>query len=200
MLKRTTAVAIAIMIAMVAGPVAAQTCSVGLYSDASGSSSLVSPTVGVVFDVYAILFTEGLANAVGYTLVPDLGPDLLATGATYGPNGGGINIPNDSSDPIFSGQNVGLGVCAVGFDGVPIQVAKYSFVALGPNVGPASGVAATIGVTGNARSSDLDPTVPVVSDCNGNLSSCDIGPSLVIEPPVSEGAESFGAVKSLFRN
>lgn len=198
MLKRTTAVAIAIMIAMVAGPVAAQPCTVGLYTDASGSSSLVSPTVGVAFDVYVVLFTEGLANAVGYTLVPDLGPDLLSIGVTYGPGGGGINVPNDPSEPISGGSNVGLGVCAVGFNGLPIEVAKYSFVAIGPNVGTSG--AATIGLTGNPLSSDLDPTVPVISDCLGVLRSCDIGPSMVIEPPVSGEAESFGAVKSLYRN
>lgn len=194
MLKRTTAVAIAMLIAITAGPVAAQTCSVGVYSDADASGNLVSPIVGEPFDVYVILLTEGLANAAGYTLVAGGSQALLPIGASYGFEGIGINIPNDGQNPFLSGQNVGLGECAIGFGGTPLIVAKYSFLAL-----TADGQA-SFTVTGNPESSSLDPAFPVVSDCQGILRSCDVGPALTVELPVSSTSESFGAVKGLYRN
>jgi hypothetical protein len=194
MLKRTTAVAIAILIAMIASPVAAQTCTLGVYGDADGATGFVSPVVGELFDVYVVMFYEGLANGVGYTLLLQGGPDLLSAGATFGEGGIGLNIPNDVNDPTFSGANVGLGTCAIGFNGNALVVARYSFVAIGVNG------AATFSLTGNSRSSDLDPAFPVFSDCLGVISSCGVGPALTVEAPVANETESFGAVKSLYRN
>ena len=193
MLKMTTVAAIAILIALAASPVAAQTCTIGVYGDAAGTESLVSPVVGETFDVHVVMFLEGLVNGVGYTLVGQNLQDFIPVGAAYGPGGGGLNFPNDSNDEFFSGSNVGLGECAVGFNGVAIQVAKYTFLTL-----TASGVEASLTVTGNERASDLDPTFPVYSDCNGVIAACDIGPALTVEAPVSDASESFGAVKSLF--
>lgn len=192
MLKMTTAVAIALIVAFAAGPVAAQTCSIGVYGDAAGSESLVSPVVGEPFDVYVVMFLEGLANGVGYTLVGNDLDDFLTVGASYGVGGGGLNIPNAAGDEYFGGSNVGLGQCAVGFNGSPIGVAKYTLVAL------TSTREASLTVTGNPNSSSLDPAFPVFSDCNGVIGSCDIAPSLTIELPVSDDNASFGAVKSLF--
>jgi len=192
MLKMTTVAAIALIIAFAASPVAAQ-CTVAVYGDVQGTESLVSPTVGEPFDVYVVLFTEGLVNGVGYTLVLENFDGFFITGASYGPDGGGLNFPNDPNQAFTSGASVGLGLCAVGFGGLPIEVARYTLLATAP-----AGERSFISLTGNANSSDLDPTVPVFSDCQGVLSSCDIGPQLIIEPPVSDAAESFGAIKSLF--
>jgi hypothetical protein len=194
MLKRTTAATIAILIAMVASPVAAQTCTLGVYGDADGTSGFVSPIVGEVFDAYVVMFYEGLANGVGYTLLLQGGQDLLPAGSSFGEGGIGLNIPNDTLNPTFSGANVGLGQCAIGFNGNAIVVARYSFVAIGVQG------AATFSLTGNARSSDLDPAFPVFSDCLGVIQTCDVGPALTVETPVSGETESFGAVKSLYRN
>lgn len=193
MLKMTTVVAIALALTFAANPVAAQ-CTVGVYGDAAGTEGLVSPVVGETFDVYVVMFLEGLANAVGYTLVGENLGDFAFIGASYGAGGGGVNFPNDNSDAIFGGSNVGLGECAIGFNGVPIVVAKYTVLA----VSASGGLDASLSVIGNPRSSVLDPAFPVYSDCGGVESSCGIGPSLAIETPVSGDSESFGAVKSLF--
>lgn len=194
MLKRTMAVTIAILIAVAAGPVAAQTCTLGVYGDAEGTASFVSPIVGEPFDIHVVMFIEGLVNGVGYTLTVDGGVDLFSAGASYGPASGGLNFPNDPNDPVFSGQNVGLGVCAIGFNGFPVLVATYSFIATSPDA------ATTFGVTGNPQSSSLDTTLPVYSDCEGVIQTCEVGPSLTVEAPVDTESESFGAVKSLYRN
>lgn len=193
MLKMTTVVAIVLSLTLAANPVAAQ-CTLGVYADAAGTEGLVSPVVGETFDVYVVMFLEGLANAVGYTLVGNNLSDFVFLAATYGDGGGGVNFPNSQSDPYFGGSNVGLGECAIGFNGFPLVVAKYTVLALSAT----AGVEASLTVTGNAQSSGLDPAFPVYADCNGVEASCGIGPSLAIETPVSGDSESFGAVKSLF--
>lgn len=185
MLKRTMAVVFALALAMTAGPVAAQTCSVGVFADAGATSSSVQPVEGQDFDVYVILFAESLADAVSYSLVtPGLNVDFFQSGAEFGPTGDGINIPN-------AGENVGLGECAVGFNGNPIVVAKYTFFVFSPTAGGSS-----ISVSGGNE----DPARPVFSNCSGGLIPCDIGASVTVEQPVAVESKSFGAVKSLFSN
>lgn len=193
MLKMTTVAAIALMIAIAASPVAAQTCTIAVYGDGAGSQSLVQTQVGETFDAYVVMFVEGLANGVGYTLVATDFDDFVPLSATYGPDGAGLNIPNDNNNATFGGSNVGLGLCAVGFNGFPIEVAKYTFLALTSTRDTAS-----LTLSGNAVSSDLDPTVPVFSDCLGVISSCEVGPELIVERPVSGENQSFGGVKNLF--
>jgi hypothetical protein len=183
MFKRTMAVAIAITIA--AEFATAQVpCSVGLYADAGATSSVVTPDLFETFDVYVVLFVEGLANAVSYGLQADgLGTDYELLGALYGPDGEGLNIPLD-------GENVGLGTCAIGFNGAPIVVTKYSFFqinALAPTT--------SMSVVGGRE----DPDFPVFSDCTGQLTACVVGPTLTVDNAVSGDSDSFGAVKSLFR-
>lgn len=192
MLKMTTVVAIALSVALAASPVAAQ-CTLAVYGDAAGTQSLVQTRVGETFDVYVVMFVEGLANGVGYTLVATDFQDFVPLSSTYGPDGAGLNIPNDNGDITFGGSNVGLGLCAVGFNGFPIEVAKYTFLAL-----TSTQDTAALSLVGNATSSGLDPAFPVFSDCQGVISSCDIGPELIVERPVSDADQSFGAVKSLF--
>lgn len=186
MFKRTMAAAAAIALAVSAGPVAAQIpCTVGVYANAEASSSVVTPSLNSTFDVYVVLFAESLANAVSYRLVAEgLGTDYVQVGAAYGPAGTGINI-------VLNGENVGLGQCVVGYNGFPIVVTKYTFFQLNPLAQTTS-----IAVTGGNE----DPDFPVFSDCNGMLSPCAIGPTLAVDNAVSNDENSFGAVKSLFRN
>lgn len=187
MLKRTMAAMIAILIAVVAGPVAAQTCTVGVYADATGSSNLLQPTAGVTFDFYVVLFVENLVSAVSYRLVAPgtTTGDLFILAGAWGPTGGGLNIATSN------GENVGLGQCAIGFNGFPIVVARYTALA------SATAAPGTISVAGNA---DENPLLPVFSTCQGVLNTCDIGPSLTVEGPVATESVSFGAVKDLYRN
>ena len=184
MFKRTMAVAIAL--AMSAGSVAAQSdCTLGVYANEEASSSVVTPSVNSSFDVYVVLFAENLANAVSYRLLAEgLGTDYIQVGAEYGPSASGINIP-------FNGENVGLGECAIGYNGFPIVVTKYSFFQLNP-----AALTTSIGVTGGNE----NPDFPVFSTCSSDLITCVSGPSLTVDNAVSTESESFGAVKSLFRN
>jgi hypothetical protein len=186
MFKRTMAVAFAIALAMSAGSVAAQTpCTVGVYANEGASSSVVAPAANSNFDVYVVLFAESLADAVSYRLVAEgLGTDYVQVAAAYGPDGEGFNIP-------FNGENVGLGVCAVGYNGFPLVVTKYTFFQINP-----AAPSTSISVAGGNE----NPDFPVFSNCQGLLSPCVIGSSLTVDNVVSSDAESFGAVKSLFRN
>lgn len=188
MLKRTMAATLAIMIALVAGPVAAQVCTVGVYADSEGLTTNFQPIELQAFDVYVVLFVESTVTAVGYSLNIVDGAGLLAGGVTYGRDGMGLNVPT------AGGENVGLGECAVGFIGRPVVVAKYSFLPL------ATATAATFSVSGNPDASSLDPTFPAYSNCQGLVDVCQIGPSLTVEAPVDNDSESFGAVKSLYNN
>lgn len=182
MLKRTMAVVIAIALAMIAGPVAAQTCTLGVYADANGSSTLVQPVAGESYDFYVVLFTEDLASAVSYSLVAPVDA-ILQPEIAYGPAGSGINLST------ANGENVGLGECAVGFNVAPIVVAKYTAFAF---AGQAPG---TFSVAANA---DEDPNFPVYSTCIGEIRTCEVGASLTVEGPVSTDSTSFGAVKNLY--
>lgn len=184
MFKRTMAVAIAL--AMSAGSVAAQSnCSVGVYANEEASSSVVTPAANSNFDVYVVLFAENLANAVSYRLVAEgLGTDYIQVGAEYGPSGTGINI-------VFNGENIGLGECAIGYNGFPILVTKYTFFQL-----DVAAPSTSISITGGNE----DPDFPVFSTCTSDLITCESGPSLTVDNAVSTENDSFGAVKSLFRN
>lgn len=186
MFKRTMAAAAAIALAVTAGSVAAQVpCTVGVYANSDAASSVVTPDLNETFDVYVVLFAESLANAVSYSLVADgLGTDYFQVSVSYGPEGTGINIPLD-------GENVGLGQCVVGYNGFPIVVAKHTFFQFN-QFAPTTSIA----VAGGRE----DPDFPVFSDCSGVLSPCVIGPTLSVDNAVSGDSDSFGAVKSLFRN
>lgn len=185
MLKRTMGLAVAIALAMSAGPVAAQTCTVGAYADANGSSSIVTPAPNATFDVYVVLFAESLADAVSYRLVaPGLGTDYVQVGALYGPDGTGINID-------FNGSNVGLGGCFVGYNATPVVVAQYTFFQLNP-------AASTTEIT--ISGGNENPAAPVFSNCVGGVVVCDAGPALSVDNAVATESSSFGAVKSLFHD
>ena len=187
MLKRTMAVAIAMLFVMAAGSAAAQ-CTIGVYADAAGTQNVATGyRNGDTFHVYVVVFDEAALNAVSYGLeVPGLGTEIfIADDTVYGPTGNGINILTSN------GSNVGLGECAPGFYGHPILVADYSLVYYTYQEGR------TISVVANP---DSDPNVPVVSDCTGVLHTCDFGPSLFSEHPIPAESHSFGEVKALYNN
>jgi len=189
MLRRTMIAVVAILIAMSAGSVMAQSCTVGVYGDADATVGFVQPIEGQNFDVYVILFAENLASAASYSLdIPNLNVDLFNLVTTYGPSGGGINLPS------ANGENVGLGECAIGFGGAPLVVARHTMLML-PLL--YDGAQRSISVGGNC---DEDCNNPVMSSCSGVLSTCDAGATLLVDGVIATQSASFGAVKSLFSN
>lgn len=186
MFKMTMAAAAAIALAVSASPVAAQSsCSVGVYANADATSSVVTPNLNETFEVYVVLFAESLADGLSYSLIADgLGTDYLRVGAEYGPDGGGLNIES-------FGENVALGQCVPGFNSFPIVVAKYTFLQVNPSP-PTTSIA-----VGGGRE---NPDFPVFSNCAGQLITCVSGATLSVDNAVSSDSDSFGAVKSLFRN
>lgn len=184
MLKRTMAVVFAIAIAMTAGSVGAQTCSIGVYADADGTVNVYQPRTGESFHVYVVLFVENVVNAVSYDLaVPGLNDEIFIQNLAFGPQGEGFSITT------ANGENVGLGECAVGYNGLPIVVADYTMLM------PVASPERTLSILPNP---DESSELPVINDCGNVLSTCEIGPSLIVETPVATQATSFGAVKSLY--
>jgi hypothetical protein len=185
------AVVFAMLVVMAAGSASAQ-CTLGVYADAQGTVSTAAgfradPVNPDPVHVYVVLFKESLVNAVSFRLVvPGLGVDIFSNTLDYptlwGPSGDGLNVPG-------VGNNVGLGECAVGFAGAPVLVADYTFFL--PNYAPPR----MISVIANP---DENPDFPVVSDCAGNLSTCEGTQSLLVEGPVATESKSFGSLKSLY--
>jgi hypothetical protein len=186
MLKRTMAVAIAMLFVMAAGSAAAQ-CTIGVYSDAAGTSNVATGMRnGDPFHVYVVVFDEAALNAVSYGLVvPGLNQDIYLMNSAWGPTGDGINIMTSN------GSNVGLGECAPGFYGSPILVADYTLLY------PDYALPRTVSVVANP---DSDPNLPVVSDCTGVLHTCDFGPTCMVDGPIPAESHSFGEVKALYNN
>ncbi len=119
MFKRTMMVVVAMLVVMAAGYAAAQ-CTVGVYADANGTVSSFIPTQGTNFHIYVVLFAENAVNAVAYDLdLPGLNTEIFIISQTYGPSGGRFNVSE------ATGNNVGLGECAIGFGGLPILVTDY---------------------------------------------------------------------------
>lgn len=160
-------------------------CQLGVYADAEGTVSTFLPTQGQEFDVYVVMFLEGLTDAVAYDLlVPELGQEIFLIGTEWGPGGGGFNITT------AGGYNVGLGECAVGLGGQPILVAKHTFIM--PNETQS---ARTIWVAPNT---DYDPNAPFFNVCTAQLFPCTISTPLLLEAPVGTEATSFGSIKALY--
>jgi hypothetical protein len=109
MLKRTMAVVFAIALAMTAGPVAAQTCTVGVFADAAATTSTVEPVEGQNFDVYVIFFGETLVDAVSYSLVaPGLGVDFIEVGTAWA-----LSVAESTSAPPVARMSVSANVPSV---------------------------------------------------------------------------------------
>lgn len=165
----------------------AQVGSIGVYADAAGTVSEIVPQPNVPFDVYVVMFEEALVNAVAYKLeIPGLNTDIFLIASSYGPQGGGINIPNSG------GENVGLGECAVGFGGNPILVATYTLLM---TVNPEPSRTLSLGPNVLA-----DPDSPIYSDCLGVLHDIPAGASLKVgNDIVPVLPRSWGGVKAIYR-
>jgi len=184
MLKRTMASVIAIAMIAFAGAAMAQSCTVAVYADAVGTQSYTKPTQFKQFDLYLIIRAESAISGVAWdaTIPSVVNPSL----SSVGPGGGGLSVEDPNG-----GQSTGLGQCAVGFNGNPVQVAQWSCIALawyhptfvhvGPNV-------------------DQNPTSPVFVDCADNIHPCDGTVDLILDSPIANDDQSFGAVKSLYGN
>lgn len=190
MSKRLTLLATLLAVFAFANVASAQVpqsdCLLGVYADAEGTVSVLEPTQGVPFTVYVVMFIEGLVNAVAYDLqVPKLNEDIFLAGETYGPTARGINIFTDGS------YNIGLGECAIGFNGFPLLMATHSFIMPIETFGGRS-----ISVGPNKT---WDQEAPVFAVCTSEVYRCTINDNLLLTSPVYTDSKSFGAVKNLFR-
>jgi hypothetical protein len=181
------AVALTLALVLAVGSALAQTYpaqgNLGVYADPLGTTSSVRPTQGQPFDIYVVLFTEDVVDAVGYKIT--FPPDYALMAQSYGPDGSGLNID------VQGGSNVGLGTCAVGFGGLPIVAARYTLV----YVGTTGGQQPMITLEPLPREGSL-----LYSTCQSVLKAPELGPSLILEDPVPTQEESWGAVKSLYGN
>lgn len=191
MSRRLTLLAIVLTVFAFAGGATAQIpqsdCLIGVFADAEGTINVFEPTQNVPFNLYVVMFLEGLVNGVAYDLlVPKLGEDIFLIGESFGALGRGLNILSPG------GYNVALGECAIGFGAFPISVAMYTFVIPNETTG---GRSVSIG-----PNKDWDPEAPIFSVCTGDIFRCTINDNLLLTSPVDTDESSFGAVKNLFRN
>lgn len=191
MLRRTMAVALALTLALTAGSVMAQeNCVMGVYADANGTVGLFKPTELQEFNIYVVANVLDVMNAAAYGLVNPDPANLFITGAMWGPSGSGVNVPSDPLDP-YGTSNIGLGECAVGFEG-PIVIATYTALVTSSFGG------GDVCVVPNPFRDETDPTKAQYNTCQDILKSCDLGPCLLVEDPIGTESVSFGAVKALY--
>lgn len=194
MLRRTMAVALALSFALVAASAVAQPCMVGVYADAEATRGTMvpgldpnNPLIPVIKDVYVVAFVEDVMDAMAYQLVNPDPATALEASALFGPNGLGINVATPG------GSNVGLGECAVGFGGTPIVIAHYEYLFFPEFPGGEFCLAVNVD-----QDPSTDPTKAQYSTCQSELKPCDIGPCLLVEPPIATDSVSFGSIKALF--
>ena len=185
MLRRTMMAVMAIALIAFSGASMAQSenCVLGVYTDTAGTVAYHVPILFSTFDVYVVIHVESTVGGVAYTMQwPD---HIFASAVSYGPNGLGIQVPGQG------GLNIGLGECAIGFNGEAIVVAHYSAITA-ELAGPSS--------VDLGPNTDEDPTYPVFADCAQNLIPCFGVQSLVLDAVIGTEDRSFGAVKSLYGN
>jgi hypothetical protein len=179
----------ALLILALTAPTAAAQCNLGVYAEPEGTGGWIRPSTFLTFHVYVVLFVEDSVNAVAYRLLGDelfdpvTNPDgtIIIQGVTYGPEGDGINVETPGGD------NVGLGLCSNGIDGVPVLVADYTLLY--------TGLSTTTYISVD-RNTDYGSIL--YSTCDGVVKDCDVGPSLLIDDLVTTEAPSWGAVKNLY--
>jgi hypothetical protein len=193
MLRRTMAVALALSLVLVAASVYAQ-CVVGVYADADGTKGTMVPGLDpnnpiqpVEKHMYVVAYAEDVMNAMSFNLTNPDPANAFEIGALFGPNGVGINVATPG------GFNVGLGECAVGFGGLPILIADFTYLFTPDFIGGEFCL-----LPNTDQDPVTDPSLPQYSDCQGVLKSCDNGPCLLVEPPIASDSQSFGAIKALY--
>ena len=160
-------------------------CQLGVYADEAGTIQTFEPTQGEPFTVNVVMRVEGLVTAAAFQLfIPGLGDEVFLLGESFGIPGRGLNIMTDG------GYNVGIGECAIGFNGLPIVISRHTLVIPGEATN-----ARTISLGPNT---DSDPDAPAFSTCTGDLFLCTITDNLLLSAPVDTEDSSFGAVKSLY--
>lgn len=196
MLRRTTFVAFAIAMALVAGSASAQQpCTIGAYADEEGLEQAVLAVRDqgnpfARFDVYYVLFAEDFTNAVAWNR------------EVVGFNGNQTNSLSLDAVPTYGtfldqqpeGFRLGIGTCKIGFGGVPITLMKETFGFL-DDFTP-TGAQGEVRVTPNILE---DPDFPVYNTCNNVIRQCE-GGTLVVAGVVSNDSESWGSVKALFNS
>ena len=160
---------------------AGQSCLIGSYADDAGSVLQHEPALFAPFLVYIVLRVESAVTGMAYSIaVPE---QLLFSALDYGPSGIGINVPREG------GENVGLGECALGFNGTPIVIARYQAIALEGMAG---------GLVELGPNTDEDPQWPIYASCADQLLTCDSIEELTISPVVANESRSIGYVKALY--
>jgi hypothetical protein len=160
-----------------------ETCVLGVYTDAAGTQSTHLPILFSPFDVYVVLHVEWTAGGVAHTI--QWPSHIVAAVVSQGPSGNGIMI--ESPDGLF----IGLGECAIGFQGEPVLVTHYSAIAVAV-AGPS-----TVVLGPNTAE---DPAHPVFADCSEGLYPCPGTVPLQLDGVIGTEDTSFGAVKSLYGN
>lgn len=161
-----------------------ENCVLGVYTDAAGSLSTHVPILFAPFDVYVVMRVESTVGGVAHSM--QWPAHIIASVLSDGPSGHGIRI-----DDGMGGLSIGLGECAIGFNGEEIVVSHYS--------------AFTIGLAGQSQvtvgpNASENPTHPVFADCAQNLIPCFGTQALLLDSVIGTEDKSFGAVKSLYGN
>jgi hypothetical protein len=184
MLKRTMTAVLTITLLITAGSAMAQ-CVIGVYADAAGTESGIEPILFAEFDVFVVLRNE--ASVEGASFLLQSPPGVL----TINP-GSGLYGPDEQSFNLVSpgGENIGFTDCAVGFGGLPVQIARYSTTAF--DLGAIGGLFEVL------PNVDEDLLFPIHATCNGFLLQCPNTQALEITGIIATESKSFGAVKSLY--
>lgn len=161
-----------------------ENCVLGVYTDAAGSMSTHVPILFSSFDVYVVMRVESTVGGVAHSM--QWPAHIIASVVGDGPSGFGIRIDNG-----MGGLSIGLGECAIGFNGEEIVVSHYSAFTVA--------VAGPSQVTLGPNASE-DPTHPVFADCAQNLIPCFGTLALQLDGVIGTEDKSFGAVKSLYGN
>lgn len=160
-----------------------ENCVLGVYTDADGDVSTHVPILFSFFDVFTVLRVESTVGGVAHSM--QWPPHIVSSNPVYGPGGHGVAI----SGP--GGLSIGLGECAIGFQGLPVVVSHYQAIALAV-AGPSQ---ITVG-----PNSDENPMHVTFADCAQNLIPCFGTMALHLDGVIGTEDTSFGAVKSLYGN
>jgi hypothetical protein len=184
MLKRTMTAVLTITLLITAGSAMAQ-CVIGVYADAAGTESGIEPVLFSTFDVYVVLRNEASVEGASFLLQSPAGVLNINPGSgLYGPDEQSFNLVSPG------GENIGFTDCAIGFGGLPVQVARYSTTVF--DLGAIGGL---FEVLANV---DEDLLFPIHATCNGFLIQCPNTQALEITGIIATESKSFGAVKSLY--
>jgi hypothetical protein len=178
----------AIALIALAGASMAQSenCVLGVYTDTVGSpeGSVHVPILFATFDVYVVIKVESTVGGVAHSM--QWPSHIIPSHVSDGPGGNGIRI-----DDGTGGLSIGLGECAIGYQGLPIVVSHYSAFTVA-QFGPSE-------VTVGPNPSE-DPMHVIFADCAQHLIPCFGTLALELDAVIGTEDKSFGAVKSLYGN